>query len=202
MTMEKTVSFREFEERDIAFIYKWKNDDELNSMIVGPYHPFTYKEAEEWVHGCMGVHDAYKFWAVCSNDQKREIVGWTSLSKIDKNNKSAFFHGIVIGNPEYRRGLPWIEIQLFVLEYSFMVLDLHRLGFSCLTEHPTSMAIAPVMYFQADGVFRQAAYKHNRYYDIAYFSILSEEYFKHRENGEYEYEAVIARYANLRRKKK
>jgi len=200
--MEKTVLFREFEERDIEFIYRWKNDDELNSMITGQYHPFTYEEAEQWVRGCMGNHDTYKFWAVCTNDEKQEIVGWTSLSKIDKDNRSAFFHSIVIGNPQYRKGLPWIEIQMFILEYSFMALGLHRLEYSCLTEHPSSMTIAPGMFFHPEGVFRQAVYKHNRYYDVAYFGILEEEYFKHRENGEYEFDAVISRYADLRRKKR
>ncbi len=200
--MEKTVLFRDFDERDIEFIHKWKNDDELNSMITGQYHPFSYEEAVQWVRGCMGSHETYRFWAVCTNDDKQEIVGWASLSKIDKDNKSAFFHSIVIGNPQYRRGLPWIEILMFVMEYSFMVLGLHRLEYSCLTEHPSSMTIAPGMFFQPEGVFRQAVYKHNRYYDVAYFGILSDEYFKHRESGEYEFDAVIMRFANLRRKKR
>ena len=43
--MEKTVCFRDFEVRDIDFIYKCKNDEKLNSMIVGQWHPFTYEEA-------------------------------------------------------------------------------------------------------------------------------------------------------------
>jgi len=197
-----TVAFRDFEERDIDFIYRWKNDEELNSMIVGQYHPFTREDAEKWVRGCMGEHDTYKFWAVCSNDDKQEIVGWTSLAKIDKDNKSAFFYSIVIGNPQYRKGLPWIEVQMFVMEYAFMSLGIHRLEYSCLAEHPSSMTIAPVMFFKPEGVFREACYKNNRYYDVAYFGILEDEYKSHRENGDYELEAVIARYAGLRRKKK
>ena len=144
--MEKTVVFRDFEDRDIDFIYKWKNDEELNKMTVGQFHPFTYKEAVKWVRGCMGEHETYKFWAVCKNDEEKEIIGWTSLAKIDKGNQSAFFYGIVIGNPQYRKGLPWIEIQQYVMEYAFMKLGIHRLEYSCLAEHPSSMAIAPVMF--------------------------------------------------------
>ena len=53
--MERTVCFRDFEERDIDFIYKCKNDEKLNSMIVGPWHPFTYEEAAKWVHGLLFV---------------------------------------------------------------------------------------------------------------------------------------------------
>lgn len=200
--MDKTVTFRDFEERDIEFIYKCKNDAELNSMIVGQYHPFTYEEAENWVHGCMGEHDTYKFWAVCTNDEKQEIIGWTSLAKIDKENRSANINGIVIGNPKYKTGLPWIEIQMFIIEYAFINLRVHRLEYTSLTEHPVSMTIAPVMFFQQEGIFRQAVYKHNRYYDVAYFGILEEEYFKHKENGDYEYDAIFMRYVSLRKNRK
>ncbi len=91
--MINTVCFREFEERDIDFIYRCKNDDKLNSMIVGQYHPFTYEEAAQWVHGCMGEHESYKFWAMCTNDDDKKIIGWISLSNIDYENQKACHHG-------------------------------------------------------------------------------------------------------------
>lgn len=198
--MEGTVLFREFEERDIDFIYRCKNDDKLNEMIVGQYHPFTYEEAEKWVRGCMGEHETYKFWAVCTNNDEKRIVGWTSLSKIDKDNKSAFFYSIVIGDPKYRKGFAWIEIQQFVIDYAFRQLDLNRLEYSCLSEHHSSMSIGPVMFFQQEGLFRQAVYKNNRYYDVAYFGLLKDEYQQHYENGDYEFMSILERYANYNKR--
>ena len=198
--MEGTVLFREFEERDIDFIYRCKNDDKLNEMIVGQYHPFTYEEAEKWVRGCMGEHETYKFWAVCTNDDEKRIVGWTSLSKINKDNKSAFFYSIVIGDPKYRKGFAWIEIQQFVIDYAFRQLDLNRLEYSCLSEHHSSMSMGPVMFFQQEGLFRQAVYKNNRYYDVAYFGLLKDEYQQHYENGDYEFMSILERYANYNKR--
>lgn len=198
--MEGTVLFREFEERDIDFIYRCKNDDKLNEMIVGQYHPFTYEEAEKWVRGCMGEHETYKFWAVCTNNDEKRIVGWTGLSKIDKDNKSAFFYSIVIGDPKYRKGFAWIEIQQFVIDYAFRQLDLNRLEYSCLSEHHSSMSIGPVMFFQQEGLFRQAVYKNNRYYDVAYFGLLKDEYQQHYENGDYEFMSILERYANYNKR--
>ena len=100
--MERTVLFRDFEERDIDFVYQCKNDEKLNSMVVGQWHPFTREEAKQWVYGCMGVHDSYRFWAICTNDNEKRIVGWISLSNIDNETKRAHFHGIVIADPLYR----------------------------------------------------------------------------------------------------
>lgn len=73
--MPPTVIFRDFEERDIDFIYRCKNDEKLNSMIVGQWHPFTYEEACDWVHGCMGEHETYKFWAIATNDEEKRLTG-------------------------------------------------------------------------------------------------------------------------------
>ena len=87
--MERSVLFRDFEERDIDFIYKWKNDEKLNSLIVGEFKKMSYEEAVNWVHGCMGEHETYKYWAICTNDDEKRIVGWVSLSSIDKVNQSA-----------------------------------------------------------------------------------------------------------------
>lgn len=200
--MERTVCFRDFEERDIDFIYKCKNDEKLNSMIVGQWHPFTYEEAAKWVHGCMGEHETYKFWAIATNDEEKRIVGWTALSNIDKVNKSAFFYSIVIGDEKYRNGFPWVETQLFTITYAFEELQVNRLGYSCLSEHPSSMTIAPVMFFKQEGLLRDAVYKHERYYDEAIFSLLKDEYNQHKNAGEYELESIILRYASIVKKNK
>ena len=125
--MEPTVLFRDFEERDIDFVCQCKNDEKLNSMIVGKWHPYTRDEAKKWVYGCMGEHDAYKFWAICTNDEEKRIVGWVGISEIDKFKKSAHFYSQVIGDPKYRSGLPWIEIQQFILNFVFEKLCLYVL---------------------------------------------------------------------------
>lgn len=190
--MEKTVCFRELEERDIDFIYKCKNDEKLNSMIVGQWHPFSYEEATKWIHGCMGEHETYKFWAIATNDTEKRIVGWISISKIDNVNHSAHFHGIVIGDSYYRDGNAWIESYLFVLEYVFEKLHLHRLTAAHISEHPMSGYISLAMNFKEEGLCRDAIHKNNRYFDEILTAILDSEYFSYKEQGGYEFYNIIS----------
>ena len=164
--MENTVSFRDFEERDIDFVYKCKNDAKLNSMIVGDYHPFTYEEATKWVHGCQGEHETYKFWAVCTNDEERRIIGWVSLSHIDKVNSSAQSHGILIADPEFRDGSAYRESSLFVNNYVFHDLKLNRLTGSCLKEHILSRAKMEADYWTLEGIERESIFKNGQYHDV------------------------------------
>lgn len=198
--MEHTVLFREFEERDIDFIYRCKNDEKLNELIVGEYHPFSYDEAVRWVHGCIGEHGTYKFWAICTNDQEKRIVGWTALSKIDKVNQSVYTHSVVIGDSNYRDGFAWIETVLFLLEYSFEVLCMNRVYGESLVGNKASNLLEDLLFMTREGFFRQAAFKNGRFYDISYAAILKDEYFAHKKAGDYEFANVIRRLRKMRHK--
>lgn len=200
--MEKTVLFRDFEERDIEFVYKCKNDEKLNSLIVGEYHPFTHEEAEKWVHGCMGEHDTFKFWAICTNDDEKSIIGWVSISNIDRINRSACHHGIVIGDPTYQNGLAWIESSLFVCEQVFETMNLNRLYGSCRVDHKLSMQLGPAMFKQREGTLREAVYKNGKFIDIAISAILAKDYFEHKAKGDFEIPKIIRRLVYNKKKSK
>lgn len=200
--MEPTVLFRDFEERDIDFIYKCKNDEKLNSMIVGDWHPFTYEEAVKWVHGCMGEHDTYKFWAVCTNDEEKKIVGWVSLSQIDKRNRSVCFHGIVIADPAYRNGIAWIESYLFIYEQVFEKMGFNRIYGTCRVDHKLSMQIGPAMFSKTEGILREALYDNGKFIDLKAGGLLAREYFEHKNHGDYEITKIIRRLANGRKQNK
>lgn len=196
--MTNSVCFRDFEERDIDFIYKCKNDEKLNHMIVGQFHPMTYDEATVWVRGCMGEHETFKFWAICTNDDEQQIVGWASIAKIDKINRSAETHSIVIADPEFNDGLAWLETVLFMFKYAFEDLNLNRLYGVSLLGHKMSNKIGPLMFMQTEGILRQAVFKNNQYYDLHYSGILKDEYFAHKEAGDYEIMKLIKRLRKMR----
>lgn len=200
--MINTVCFREFEERDIEFIYKCKNDEELNRMIVGQFKPFAYEDAQKWVHGCMGHHDEFIFWAIATNDEERKIVGWAALSKIDKVNQSANTHSIVIADPNYNDGIAWLETEIHLLRYTFEELKLNRLYGVSLMGHKMSNQIGELLFFQTEGILRQACYKNGRFYDLQYIGILKDEYFAHKEAGDYDMMKIIRRLRKLRKESK
>lgn len=197
--MNNTVSFREFEERDIDFIYKCKNDEELNRLIVGQFKPFSYEDAKKWVHGCMGYHEDFHFWAICTNDEEKRIIGWLSIAKIDRINLSAETHSIVIGDKEYHDGLAWLESHLFMFSYVFDNLKLNRLYGVSLVGHKESNLMGNLLFMKTEGILRQAIFKNNRFYDLQYDGILKDEYYSHKNKGDYEIKAILKR-LNKRRK--
>ena len=196
--MQPTVIFRDFEERDIDFIYKCKNDEKLNSLIVGQYHPFTYEEAVNWVHGCMGEHETFKFWAIATNDEEQRIVGWVALSHIDKISRSVETHSLVINDPDYSDGFAWVESVLHMYRYGFEVLKMHKVYGRSLVGHSQSNLMEKLLYLHQDGILRDEIFKNGRYYDVSYTSILEDEYYAHKEAGDYEIRSLIKRIRPLR----
>lgn len=191
--MQPTVIFRDFEERDIDFIYKCKNDEELNSLIVGHYHPFTYEEATKWVRGCMGEHETYKFWAVCTNDEEKRIVGWTAISDINQQDKSASLHSVVIGDKMFKNGMAYIACYLHVIDYAFRVLKFNRLLATYLAIHKAPSIYNQALYFQKEGIQRAAHYKSGVFIDVIQTSMLYNEYREHYDKGDFEINKIIRR---------
>ena len=195
-----SICLREFEERDVAFVYKCKNDDTLNAMIVGQSRKFTYEDAKKWVEGCMSQSSQFRFWAICANDAKKEIVGWVSLSNIDSTNCSACHHGIVIGDKSYRDGIAMFEAMLLSMDYAFNVLKVHRLYGSCLSEHKVSPHMLAALGFTLEGERRDAIYKHEKYYNLLEYGLLRDEYIQHYNNGQYETDALIRNFISSTKK--
>jgi RimJ/RimL family protein N-acetyltransferase len=195
-TKEYSICFRDFEERDIDFVLKCKNDDSLNEMIVGTSRKFTFEDAKKWLEGCMGDHETYKFWAVCTNDIEKRIVGWISLSQIDRDNHCACHHGIVIGDKDYRDGTVMFEAMLLSMDYAFNILHLHRLYGSCLSEHKTSPHMLNSLGFNLEGTQKDAVYRNGRYYDVLDYAMLNEEYLRLDKNNVFEIDQLIMGFVN------
>lgn len=195
----KTIDFRFFEERDIDFIYKCKNDEKLNHMIVGQYHPFTYEEASLWVRNCMkGDRDDLQFWAICTNDDEKKIIGWASISKIDKINRSAFGNGTVIADKDYKDGMAFIETQLYLFKYVFEILKLNRFYGCSLIGNKSSNLVSKLLLMKTEGILRQAVFKNDQFYDLQYDGILRDEYYAYKDAGEYEMKAILKRLKVMR----
>ena len=199
--MEKTVFFRAFEEEDAPLIHQWKNDDNLNALTVGLNKKTCLAEDLEWVKSHMMHHPYSAYWAICAKDTDK-MIGWACLTNIHYINSSAETGAIVIGDPEYNDGFAWVETVLFLFEYAFERLGLNRVYGESLLGHKISNLVEDLMFMTREGIFRQAAFKNGRFYDISYAAILKDEYFAHKEAGDYEMPAVIRRLKKLRKESK
>lgn len=196
----KTVIFRNLEFRDLDFVHQCKTDAQLNEMVVGNWKPFTKEQSKAWLEGWIKADNpAYKIWAIATADEEERMVGWINLSEINNDNKSACFHGIVIGEKKYNDGLAWIESYLFLMNYVFEELNFNRLYGTYLMNHKVSSKVGEVFLWTKEGVLRQASCKHGVFHDVGINSILREEYLRNKAAGEYELKAILKRIKNIKK---
>lgn len=199
--MEKTVYFRAFEEEDAELIYQWMNDDELKKLSTGLNRRMCRDEASEWVKARIRHNPYQVFWAICAKDSNK-MIGYAYLTNIHYINSSADFGGVMIGDKNYQDGMAWIETYVFVYEYAFERLNLNRLYGSAIDEHKTTLAMRKAMFNTTEGVMRQATFKNGKYYDVSMSSILKDEYFEHKNAGEYEVMSVLKRLTRISREQR
>ncbi len=199
--MDKTVYFRTFEDEDAALIYQWMNDDQLKEMSIGLNRRICKEESIEWVSS-RKRHNPYQVWfAICALDTNK-MIGYMCLTDIHYINSSANFSGIIIGDSNYRDGQAYLESYLFMLEYVFERLNLNRMYGSALADHNVSVTMAEVMFQKTEAVLRQAIFKNGKYHDELICAILKEEYFKHKEDGDFEMSAILKRLLLVTKKNK
>lgn len=192
--MGNRVVFRSFEERDIDFVYKAKNNDKVSKLIVAKANTFSYEDAERWVEGCMKECDEYKYWAICTNDEFQNIVGWCGISNIDYVNKKAVLRGITIANPKYNDGVAWYETYYHVAEYVFVTMGFNRLYSLTLTEHIATLMFNSLVFNSKEGVLKQSVYRNGKYHDLVINAVLREEYIQYKEKGLLDYDSYMTKF--------
>ena len=145
-------------------------------------------------------------YALESIDSRTEItdkmIGYTYLCDIHFITRSANLGGMIIADADYRDGTAWIETYIFVMEYAFERLNLNRLYGSYLSEHPMTGIMSDCTFFKTEGVLREAIFKNGEYHDEIINSLLSSEYFLHKQNGDYEINSIMKRLIQMIRTKK
>lgn len=197
--MEKTVYFRAFEEEDAELIYQWMNDDDLKKLSVGVNRRMCREEVSDWVKARKRDSRNHVYWAICSKETD-EMIGYASLVDIHYINRSAETGAIMIANPSYNDGTAWLETEQFMLDYAFERLNLNRLYGHSLIGHKISNTVETLLFMKQEGILRQAIYKNGKYYDVSCAALLRDEYFAHKEAGDYELMSMIRRLKKLRKK--
>ncbi|MFR3329452.1 MAG: GNAT family N-acetyltransferase [Odoribacter splanchnicus] len=200
--MEKNVCFRALEPKDAELIYKWHNDVDMMKDAIGMERFWTMQECINWVEA-KSKKDPFNYWfAICLNNDSKKMIGYFGINQIHFVNGSATSEAIVIGDRENRDGISWIETYLFMMHYIFEVLHLHRLfGFHMDSQKQSSL-VADLFCMRIEGKEKECYYKNGKYIDGTRIALLSDEYFYHKANGDYEMSEILKKFRRILRTKK
>lgn len=105
---------------------------------------------------------------------QNKFIGAIGFVKFDWNSKSTEI-GYWIHKDFEGRGIITKACQVLI-NYAFDELEMNRIEIRCAAENVRSRAIPERFNFKLEGVLRQSQWRHTRFYDIAVYGILAEEW--------------------------
>ena len=193
-----SVFLRAFEPDDYLLTHQWRNDSEIQRLIAGHRRYVSSEMEKEWVRSKMLNNTTDIYWAICTNDEQKKMIGYISVNNIDHWNRIANAGGIVIGDKSEQNAFAAVEAGLLQLEYVFEELNMHKIYGSCLAEHKTSLILALAMGYQLEGTLRDNKFKAGKYHDECVYSMLEDEYYAAKSEGKFELKYIMKRAAALK----
>lgn len=170
MLQGKRVVLRAIERTDLPAYVRWLNDLRVLEYF-GRYQPLSLADEEKWYSDMLEDDRACNF----AVEVAQEHVGGAGFCNIDHRNRSAEV-GLFIGVPElWDQGLG-LDVLEILLAYGFEQLNLNRIALRVFAENKRAIHLYEKTGFRHEGTWRQAEFRHGRYLDMQWMSILRVEW--------------------------
>jgi len=174
---------RALRKSDAAYIAKYIGDREISRNLLVVPHPYTLKDAREFLARCaekarQRKRDNYIF--ALELKSERHYIGQIGIREINDFNGTATL-GYWLGRPYHRQGL-MSEALAAILKFAFSKLKLRRLNVTAFAENRASNALIKKIGFTHEGFARKSARDRatDTIHDEHCYGLLKTDWLKHR----------------------
>jgi diamine N-acetyltransferase len=175
MIYGERVRLRALERSDVAQCYEWVNDPEVTAGLA-LFLPMSTLDEEKWFESSTQRPQETKPLVIEVREGEHwRMIGNCSFFDLDWVTRSAEF-GIMIGDKTVWNQGYGTEAILLLLRHGFLTLNLNRIGLKVFTENERAIRAYEKAGFVHEGRMRQAVYKHGKYQDVLFMSVLRDEW--------------------------
>ena len=170
MIRGERILLRAIERDDLPNYVQWFNDPAVLTYF-GPVEPFSLAAEEQWYEQQLQDKSTCNF----AVEFEGRHIGGGGFCRINERNANAEV-GLFVGIPElWDQGLGRDVLQTMV-RFGFEQLNLHRICLRVFAENERAIHMYEKAGFQHEGRWRQAEFRHGRYHDMLWMSILRDEW--------------------------
>ena len=170
----KLVRLRPVEREDLPNYIQWVNDPDVLAYF-GTYLPYNMDREIAWFEGMNQDASVINF----AIEYEGRHVGGCGLLNINHRNQSAEA-GLFIGDKDmWDKGLGRDALRI-LLDYGFDQLNFHRIYLRVFAENGRAMHVYEKVGFVHEGRFREAEWRHGRWHDMLFMSVLRHEWYARR----------------------
>jgi RimJ/RimL family protein N-acetyltransferase len=170
MLRGRRVILRAIEPPDLPDYVRWFDDPEVLAYF-GPHRPLNLAQEQAWYQGQNENAGSINF----AIDFEGRHVGGCGFADIDAKNQHGEV-GLFIGEKAlWDQGLGKDTLAT-LLNYGFDILNLHRIYLRVFADNQRAMHAYEQVGFVHEGRFREAEWRHGRWLDLLYMSVLRPEW--------------------------
>ncbi len=170
---------------DAQIEYEWMNDlDYARQRTSNPVHLLNFtqlsKDLEEKLKGSEEGRSEF-YYAIRTNQEKDQLVGFMFLNNIEWNNGQSFLQMLFKDEDAIRSYLK--ESLDLALRYIFNELNLYHVCMYVADFKETTIGILEEYSFVPEARIRELIYHEGNYHDCFVYGLLAEEWRMNREMG-------------------
>lgn len=175
MIYGKRIRFRSVEKSDVQKFYEWINDPEVTEGLLVNL-PMSLADEENWIERASRGEQAEKPLAIEIKEKRGwRLIGSWSFFHIEWINSVAEF-GIMVGDKSvWNKGYGTEAVEM-ILQHGFETLNLNSIYLRVYSTNLRAKRAYEKAGFVLDGTMRQAVYKHGKYVDVHFMSVLRSEW--------------------------
>ena len=172
----KFITLRAIEENDLDLLHKWANDPITQDGIGEIHFPSSMDFHDSWFKNLKNDKLNQRF-VVDTHDEG--IIGISSIMNIDWRNRHAW-HGLVLGESNYRGKGYGIDAILATMRYAFEELNLERLDGSMIEYNKLSISTycGKRLGWKEEGRRRNYFFRKGQYWDQVIVGVTKQDYFE------------------------
>lgn len=167
------IYLRALEPDDYKTSIKWRQDEEIWNMCVGPRYIVSSEYEKKWVLDTIFSKDKIVL-AICLNGSDK-YIGNIKLHEIDEINRTANISIMLGDKTEWNKGFAF-EAEMLMLRYAFMEKNLNRIGVNILADNNSSIGLHKKCGYVREGVLRDAIYKNGKFKDLVVMGLLKRDF--------------------------
>lgn len=150
--------------------------DEIYKTTYGIRRDFNLEHARWWIKfnaNCRNTGSSYEFGIFeCETDQLVGNIGIINVNNSCKHATLAYY----VHPDKWGQGIA-TRAGFIALAYAFGRLHLNRISAVCMDSNTASRRVLEKLGFEFEGIARQEIMKDDKFYDVAHYGLLKEDYF-------------------------
>ena len=167
----RLVNLRPIAKSEVPTVTRWVNDPKVRHFI-GKVLPQTEKQEEDWFNK-LGESDKNVVLGIETKDGV--FIGIMGIHDIDRENRTATT-GALIGEKEYWGKGYGTDAKMFLLQYAFETLNLHKICSNVIAFNKRSLQYSLHCGYKLEGRRRKHVWRVGKYWDLLHLGLFHKEW--------------------------